>query len=224
MALAPRSPRARAAGSRTLWALALCALLSLPVAEAGADAGSAKPGDPGPPAPTGGAPTPPVIRTHDLTVTATRSEHDVLEIPGQVTVLDRESIAPATPPVGPVRGDRAIDSRSTMGGFVHDTIVVLLDTHVEFVTLRHADERRRAPSGCSHPSRSAADLERVGATDGTSVASRQLPAAADGCRDRRCAHRIRCPPQHVHGRCLGLNTGRGRCPAIRCCSPISSST
>ena len=60
-------------------------LASLSVAAAHADP---EPADPVAPAP----PPPPVIEAPEVTISATRSERDVLDVPGNVTVIDRAAI------------------------------------------------------------------------------------------------------------------------------------
>ena len=80
------TPPLHAGRPRTL-ALAILALLLVPLA--------ARAGDPQPPtaAPANSTlPEPPLIETGEVTVTATRREENVLDVPGNVTVLTRKQI------------------------------------------------------------------------------------------------------------------------------------
>ncbi len=83
MSSAPVRPKAgRQPGSLVLSLLSLLALLSVPFAVAAAD-----PVDPDP-----AAPAKPVIEAPEVTISADRTERNVLDVPGNVTVLDRETI------------------------------------------------------------------------------------------------------------------------------------
>jgi iron complex outermembrane receptor protein len=82
----------RAGSAETILSLTLC--LALPLAGGAADP-TADPGGSGAPGPAqaqGAPPAPPVRPVGPVSVSATRAERDVLEVPGNVTVIDREAI------------------------------------------------------------------------------------------------------------------------------------
>src|SRR5262245_7588375 len=75
-------PARQARRRRVLALLVLLSLPSLPDSARAAD----------PPSPDPAQPPPPVIDAPELTITATRTERSVLDVPGNVTVIDRDTI------------------------------------------------------------------------------------------------------------------------------------
>ena len=92
---APASRRERRRRCSTLLLSLLVSVLLAPAALGETEEAPFAPGDTGPGdtgEPEGDSPSLPVIVVDEVTITATRSERSVLDVPGNVTVIDRETI------------------------------------------------------------------------------------------------------------------------------------